>query len=720
MMNGYRACNMNVRLVWTSSTNSSHRAKQQSNEGGKSVTQSSSRMNNRIRDGIDYLHDEFDWSQALEDRMRAVFKIQNFRLCQRGVCNAAMDERDIVVIMPTGGGKSLTYQLPALFNRGVTLVISPLISLITDQIMHLREAGVEAVKITGSTSKADANDITRRLRAMADRTLAPEDKAIQLCYVTPEKIGKSNTFKGLINKLASSRRLGRIVIDEAHCVSQLGHDFRPDYQNLHILRQLCPGVPITALSATCPPEVLDDLIKTLHLRRYRVVSKPSTLKDTIQWIVDYIASDHPRDTGIKRVAERLGQDVYHADKSDRDKEALHEAWHKGQVKVVCATIAFGLGIDKGDVRFVIHEKMATTRSPVEQVEMGILPDCILLYRAQDYSSLGAIVSSEKQGQMKRKNIPSLLYKLRALIGWVVKAMVDFGQNIETLSYFSFAAKIELSSWATDGVDIKVEAWQILKVAEELDSVGGNATVAMLANLSRGKGGASVSVSTKGSGRGRGADKKSKQDFDVQQICGGPVGLSGDDTERLVLQLLLKGFLKERIHVNAYNTIVYLVPGPQALRFTRLKSKADVESKASLEFKCCMPKKEKRTRKKKADDETVSGSTRKARGKGRASQIDSATFQNDWDEDAPEMSQPLVGPSKQKTKPVVIELSSDDEGDRDLDGGYWAVNQRGRTFSSTQTSGIAVTKSSLKRSRSSTSSALRNTVVLNYSDIEVDT
>ena len=152
-------------------------------------------------------------------------------------------------------------------------------------------------------------------------------------------------------------------------------------------------------------------------------------------------------------------------------------------------------------------------------------------------------------------------------------MVDFGQNIETCrkvqfaeydfvlpsicllisngtdSYFSFAAKIELSSWATDGVgardpcghcdncvrdasskeenDFKVEAWQILKVAEELDSVGGNATVAMLANLSRGKGGASVSVSTKGNGRGRGADKKSKQDFDVQQICGGPVGLSGD-------------------------------------------------------------------------------------------------------------------------------------------------------------------------------------------------
>ncbi|KAF5345839.1 hypothetical protein D9757_014064 [Collybiopsis confluens] len=177
------------------------------------------------------------------------------------VCNANMDGRDIVAVMPTGGGKSLTYQLPAIFSSGVTLVISPLISLITDQIMHL----LEAVKITGSTSKSEQDAIHMTLINMAAGRESKETE-IKLLYCTPEKIAKSKQFTSLLQEVRDGGKLVQIIVDEAHCVSQIGHDFRPDYAKLHVLRELFPEVPIMALSATYPPVVLKDLLKVLSLK----------------------------------------------------------------------------------------------------------------------------------------------------------------------------------------------------------------------------------------------------------------------------------------------------------------------------------------------------------------------------------------------------------------------------------------------------------------------
>ncbi|KAJ7650971.1 P-loop containing nucleoside triphosphate hydrolase protein [Roridomyces roridus] len=170
----------------------------------------------QVGGGIDYTESDFEWSGELKTQLKTVFNIDDFRLCQEGACNANMDGRDIVCIMPTGGGKSLTYQLPALLNSGCTLVVSPLISLIADQIMHLQEAGIEAVKLTGSTSKTEARAINDRLIAMANSRRDRQERDIKLCYVTPEKIAKSKMFLSMLQKLVDGGQLARIVIDEAH------------------------------------------------------------------------------------------------------------------------------------------------------------------------------------------------------------------------------------------------------------------------------------------------------------------------------------------------------------------------------------------------------------------------------------------------------------------------------------------------------------------------
>lgn len=311
----------------------------------------------------------------------------------------------------------MCYQLPALVTPGVTLVVSPLLSLIRDQAFHLEEASIGVGMLTSSTTKDDYKRImdamlgptpkgsgSKRQAKSAvvlnsggdqDETRDHSKEAIKLVYVTPEKISSSKRFMSQLEKVYANGRLARIVVDECHCCSNLGHDFRPDYKKLGVLRFLFPNTPIMALTATASQSVIQSVLTVLNLSpigqpggtllfdsplfrpnlAYRVLTRPSSNDETFQFLAKYIQSRYQQSSGIiyclskkdthvfaegisKASGGRIRTSAYHADVEDHNKELIHDQWRGGRIQVVCATIAFGLGINYPNVRFVIHVCMA--------------------------------------------------------------------------------------------------------------------------------------------------------------------------------------------------------------------------------------------------------------------------------------------------------------------------------------------------------------------------
>ncbi|XP_044502444.1 ATP-dependent DNA helicase Q-like 2 isoform X2 [Mangifera indica] len=373
--------------------------------------------------GVEDWSGHFEWDSRADDVRLNVFGISTYRANQREIVNAVMSGRDVLVIMAAGGGKSLCYQLPAILRDGIALVVSPLLSLIQDQVMCLAALGIPAYMLTSTTTKENEKFIYRALEK--------GEGELKILYVTPEKISKSKRF---MSKLEKSHHVGRfslIAIDEAHCCSQWGHDFRPDYKNLGILKTQFPNVPMVALTATATQKVQYDLMEMLHIPKcvkfvstvnrpnlfYMVREKSSVGKVVVDEIAEFIQESYPKnESGIvycfsrkecEQVAQELRErgisaDYYHADMDVNVREKVHMRWSKNKLQVIVGTVAFGMGINKPDVRFVIHHSLSKSVETYYQESGragrdGLPSECLLFFRPADVPRQSSMVFYENSG-----------------------------------------------------------------------------------------------------------------------------------------------------------------------------------------------------------------------------------------------------------------------------------------------------------------------------------
>lgn len=311
----------------------------------------------------------FEWDSRADDIRFNIFGISKYRANQREIVNAIMAGRDVLVIMAAGGGKSLCYQLPAILRGGTTLVVSPLLSLIQDQVMGLAALGISAYMLTSTSGKENEKFVYKALEKGEDD--------LKILYVTPEKVSKSKKFMSKLEKCHNAGRLSLISIDEAHCCSQWGHDFRPDYKNLSILKTQFPKVPMVALTATATQKVQNDLIEMLHIPKcvkfvssvnrpnlfYSVREKSLVGKAVVDEIAEFIRESYSNnESGIvycfsrkecEQIAGELRErgisaDYYHAEMDVNMREKVHMRWSKNKLQVIVGTVAFGMGINKPD------------------------------------------------------------------------------------------------------------------------------------------------------------------------------------------------------------------------------------------------------------------------------------------------------------------------------------------------------------------------------------
>ncbi|XP_026180888.1 ATP-dependent DNA helicase Q5 isoform X2 [Mastacembelus armatus] len=416
---------------------------------------------------------------SLKEALKAHFGFESFRTkLQEDIVRAVIrGDRDVFVCMPTGAGKSLCYQLPAVLAEGITLVISPLIALIQDQVDHLKELNIAACTIN---SKLAAGE--RRL-ILAD--LQSSNPKLKLLYVTPEMVA-SPSFQPCLTDLCSRGLLSYLAVDEAHCVSQWGHDFRPDYLKLGELRVRLPGVPCLALTATASKNVQEDIVNSLRLHlplsfvtpvfrsnlHYDVIfsellTQPYVhLHAFIKKALALSSGSNGQGCGIVYCRTREGCETvafqltklgilakpYHAGLKAQDRTEVQNEWMQGKVLVIVATISFGMGVDKASVRFVAHWNISKSLASYYQ-ESGRagrdgLPSCCRIYYSpKDKSQINFLICQEVRRKQEKRGCAkdtdkAAIKDFEAMVSFceqereTAPLFHDCGENVSTSSKMS--------------------------------------------------------------------------------------------------------------------------------------------------------------------------------------------------------------------------------------------------------------------------------------------
>jgi len=374
--------------------------------------------------------------------LKYTFGYDSFRGQQEEIINHTLDRKDALVIMPTGGGKSICYQIPALASEGITLVVSPLIALMNDQVLALKQLGVKADSLHSNLTQEESKNVYESLKS----------GELKLLYMSPERINNEITQRFL-----STLDIGLIAIDEAHCVSVWGNDFRPDYAELASLRNIFPDSAILALTATADKATQDDIVKQLNLRDPKVFLSSFERKNITTYIengikriekIKKILRNYYDASGIiyclsRRDTENVAKKLvsagykavyYHAGLDSQTRSKVQREFQNDEVQIICATIAFGMGIDKPNIRFVIHYNMPKNLEAYYQ-EIGRAgrdgenSEAIMFYSWGDYIKLKRFIDEGEANEEFKKVQRAKLDRM-----WEYSSSSDCRTNL-VLNYF---------------------------------------------------------------------------------------------------------------------------------------------------------------------------------------------------------------------------------------------------------------------------------------------
>ncbi|NXS95293.1 BLM protein, partial [Jacana jacana] len=529
----------------------------------------------------------FSHSQGMMNTFHKKFGLHCFRTNQLEAINAALLGEDCFILMPTGGGKSLCYQLPACVSAGVTIVISPLRSLIIDQVQKLKTLDIAATYLTGDRTDTDASKIYMQL--------SKKDPVIKLLYVTPEKVCASGRLMSALENLYDRKLLARFVIDEAHCVSQWGHDFRQDYKRLNMLRRKFHSVPMMALTATANPRVQKDIQNQLEMLKPQVFTMsfnrhnlkydvlPKKPKKVAMDCLEWIKKHHPHDSGIIYCLSRhecdttaailqkegLAALAYHAGLTDSNRDLVQKKWiNQEGCQVICATIAFGMGIDKPDVRYVIHASLPKSIEGYYQESGragrdGEMSHCLLFYSYSDVTRLRRLILMEKDGnshtrQTHFNNLYSMVHYCENLVDCRrIQLLAYFGETNFNPTFCKDHPEVTCDNCSRKkdyrSRDVTEDVKSIVRFVQEHCGHGGPASAKRNAGLGRYTLNMMVDIFL--------GTKSAK----VQSgIFGKGAAYSRHNAERLFRKLVLDKILDEDLYITANDqAVAYVILGQNA-------------------------------------------------------------------------------------------------------------------------------------------------------------